>query len=187
MNKLLLPVAGLFFILWSCNPLKYTVDNDYSYDTDFTTYLSYNFLECEIDTSFICSEIQDAIRRQMKARGYKLTSNNDGNPGLLVSYGIIRDQVQYKGYFQPSIERWVNKYDREDTYKPQTYNFGNGMILVSLLDAKTSQLVWRGYASGVLNNKIAKPTNYYRSVVRSIFDQYPLFAAGEKPRKITDL
>ena len=185
MKKRFLFFAVIACFIMGCRSMKYMVDNDYSYDTDFTTYKTYNFLDCEIDTSFICTEIQDAIRRQMKARGYKLTNGDEA--GLLVSYGIISERVQYKGYFQPSLDRWVNKYDSDDTYKPQTYNFGNGMILVSLLDAKSSQLIWRGYAAGVLNNKISKPNNYYRSVVRTIFDQYPLFAAGEKPRKITDM
>ncbi|MCP9769486.1 DUF4136 domain-containing protein [Lacihabitans sp. LS3-19] len=172
------------FGLVGCNSMKLLVDNDYSYDTDFTVYKSYNFLNCEIDTSNICSEIQDAIRRQMKARGYKIT---DENPGLLVSYSIIKDRVGYKGYFQPSMERWVNRYESDETYKVQTFNFGGGMILVSLLDAESSRLIWRGYASGVFNKQVNKPVNYYRSVVRSIFDQYPLFAAGEKPRKITEM
>ncbi len=184
MKKYLLIFACSTVILTGCNSLKYLVDNDYSYDTDFSTYKTYNFLDCEIDTSYICTEIQDAIRRQMKARGYKLTNEN---AGLLVSYGIIPERVQYKGYFQPSLDRWVNKYDSDETYKPQTYNFGSGMILVSLLDAESSQLIWRGYAAGVLNKKVSKPNTYYRSVVRTIFDQYPLFAAGEKPRKILDM
>ena len=167
-----------------CQSMRVLVDNDYSYDTDFTTYKSYNFLNCEIDTSFVCSEIQDAIRRQMRARGYKVVEES---PGLLVSYSIIKERVGYKGYFQPSLDRWVNKYDNEDTYKVQNFNFGGGMILVSLLDAESSRLIWRGYASGVFNKKVNKPVNYYRSVVRSIFDQYPLFAAGEKPRKLNEI
>lgn len=182
-KRILLVLSIIAVSLAGCNSLKLMVDNDYSYDTDFTTYSNYNFLACEVDTSFICTEIQDAIRRQMRARGYKLTEED---PGLLVSYSIIKDRVEYKGYFQPSLDRWVNKYDMEDTYKTQNFNFGGGMILVSLLDAESSQLIWRGYASGVFNKKVKKPVNYYRSVVRTIFDQYPLFAAGETPRRLKD-
>jgi hypothetical protein len=85
------------------------------------------------------------------------------------------------------MDRWVNRYDNDETYKVQNFNFGGGMILVSLLDAESSKLIWRGYASGVFNKKVNKPVNYYRSVVRNIFDQYPLFAAGEKPRRINDI
>lgn len=186
MKKTFILLALVCLGLTSCNSLRLMVDNDYSYDTDFTTYMSYNFLACEIDTSFICTEIQDAIRRQMKARGYQLT---DENPGLLVSYSIIKDRVEYKGYFQPSLDRWVNKYEYEDVYKTQNFNFGGGMILVSLLDAESSRLIWRGYASGVFNSpkRVKKPVNYYRNVVRTIFDQYPLFAAGEKPRRLTEM
>jgi hypothetical protein len=179
---ILLALSSL--VLSSCNSIKLMVDNDYSYETDFTKYKTYNFLNCEIDTSFVCSEIQDAIRRQMKARGYKVVSDA---PGLLVSYSIIRDRVDYKGYFQPSLDRWVNHFDGDDTYKTQNFHFGGGMILVSLLDADSSRLIWRGYASGVFNKQVNKPINYYRSVVRNIFDQYPLFAAGEKPRKIEEI
>lgn len=184
MKKYLLLAMATAMTMLSCNTAKLLVDNDYSYDTDFTTYSSYNFLNCEIDTNDICTEIQDAIRRQMKARGYKM---QDEDPGLLVSYSIIKERVGYKGYFQPSLDRWVNKYENEDVYKVQNYNFGGGMILVSLLDARSSRLIWRGYASGVFNKKVNKPVNYYRSVVRSIFDQYPLFAAGEKPRRIVEM
>ncbi|UBM57320.1 DUF4136 domain-containing protein [Marinilongibacter aquaticus] len=185
MKKIYLLLALFVFGLAGCNSLKLLVDNDYSYDTDFTTYKDYNFLACEIDTSFICTEIQDAIRRQMRARGYRLT---DESPGLLVSYSIIRERVEYKGYNQPTLERWVNKYDFDNTYKTQEFNFGGGMILVSLLDAESSKLIWRGYASGVFNrSKVKKPINYYRNVVRTIFDQYPLFAAGEQPRRLSSL
>lgn len=179
---IVLALSSLVFS--SCNSIKLMVDNDYSYETDFTKYKTYNFLNCEIDTSFVCSEIQDAIRRQMKARGYKVAADA---PGLLVSYSIIRDRVDYKGYFQPSLDRWVNHFDGDDTYKTQNFHFGGGMILVSLLDAESSRLIWRGYASGVFNKQVNKPINYYRSVVRNIFDQYPLFAAGEKPRRIEEL
>jgi len=108
MKKFLLLLAvpiGIF--LSGCSASRLLVDNDYSYDTDFTVYRSYNFLNCEIDTSDICSEIHDAIRRQMKARGYKVS---DEKPDLLVSYSIIKERVGYKGYFQPSMDRWVNRY-----------------------------------------------------------------------------
>ena len=98
MKKIYVLSAFIILALSGCNSLKLMVDNDYSYETDFTKYKTYNFLNCEIDTSFVCSEIQDAIRRQMKARGYKVVSEG---PGLLVSYSIIRDRVDYKGYFQP--------------------------------------------------------------------------------------
>jgi hypothetical protein len=179
MKKIYFLAALMTLGLAGCNSLRLMVDNDYSYDTDFTTYKTYNFLNCEIDTSYICSEIQDAIRRQMQARGYDVA---DEGPGLLVSYSIIQERVNYKGYDQPSLDRWVNRYEYEDTYKAQNYNYGGGMILVSLLDAESSRLIWRGYASGVFSKKVRKPVNYYRNVVRTIFDQYPLFAAGVAPR-----
>jgi hypothetical protein len=183
-KTLLLLSIPLGFLLTGCSASRLLVDNDYSYDTDFTVYRTYNFLNCEIDTSDICTEIHDAVRRQMKARGYKVSEEN---PDLLVSHSIIKERVGYKGYFQPSMDRWVNRYETNEVYKVQNLHFNGGMILVSLLDAESSRLIWRGYAAGVFNRpQSSKGINYYRGVVRSIFDQYPLFAAGEKPRRITE-
>ena len=86
----LILVVFLGVFVGGCQSLRLMVDNDYSYDTDFTVFKSYAFLNCEIDTSDICSEIHDAIRRQMKARGYVL---NEENPDLLVSYSIIKEKT----------------------------------------------------------------------------------------------
>ena len=113
-----------------------------------------------------------------------------GNAEILESeaFHLIVDYSESQGYLINGFPTEIrNRYENDETYKIQTYNFGGGMILVSLLDAESSRLIWRGYASGVFNKQVNKPVNYYRSVVRSIFDQYPLFAAGEKPRKVTEM
>jgi hypothetical protein len=65
------------------------------------------------------------------------------------------------------------------------YALEKGTLIVSLIDASSDQVVWRGYASGILGQEV-NPNNYYRNVVRKIFDQYPLFAKGYDPRRYTE-
>jgi len=158
----------------SCNPArKIFVEHDYSYETNFKTYSSYAFLECERDTGNICTEIYNAIHRQMQARGYKLTTSK---PTLLVNYGIFYDNVRYQGYIQPVIKNWVSTQDQSFKYEPVKYSLDKGTLIVSLIDADSDQVVWRGYAAGIFRNP-NNANNYYRNVVRSIFDQYELFAS----------
>ncbi len=161
---------------------KIFVEHDYSYETNFKDYSTYTFLECERDTNNLCTEIYEAIRRQMQARGYKLTADK---PTLLVNYGIFYDNLRYQGYMQPVIKNWVDTENESFRYEPIKYALDKGTLIVSLIDAKSDQVVWRGYASGIFGLQ-TNPNNYYRNVVRRIFDQYPLFAKGYDPRKYTD-
>lgn len=161
---------------------KIFVEHDYSYETNFKDYSSYSFLECECDTNNLCTEIYEAIRRQMQVRGYKLSADK---PTLLVNYGIFYDNVRYKGFMQPVIKAWVDSQNEGFRYEPVKYALDKGTLMVSLIDADSDQVVWRGYASGIF--KGAETTNnHYRSVVRRIFDQYPLFAKGYNPRRYSE-
>ncbi len=79
---------------------------------------------------------------------------------------------------QPEIENWVQTEDDEVGYDPVKYNLVKGTLIVQLLEAKTHQTVWQGYASGVFNDKTLGSERYLKRAVRSIFDKYKLFADG---------
>ncbi|GAA4445804.1 hypothetical protein GCM10023091_37880 [Ravibacter arvi] len=182
-SRLLVAAAVFVSVLWGCSSArKVFVEHDYSYETNFRDYSTYTFLECERDTNSLCTEIYEAIRRQMQARGYKLTAEA---PTLLVNYGIFYDNLRYQGYMQPVIKTWVDTENDSFRYEPVKYALEKGTLIVSLIDASSDQVVWRGYASGILGAQI-NPNNYYRNVVRKIFDQYPLFAKGYDPRRYTE-
>jgi Domain of unknown function (DUF4136) len=171
-------VACAFAGMMGCNTNRNLfVEHDYSYESTFKSYSSYAFLECERDTGNICTEVYNAIHRQMQARGYKLTGDK---PTLLVNYGIFYENLRYQGYTQPVIKTWVDTRDDSYKYEPIKYSLDKGTLIISLIDAESDQVVWRGYASGIFKNS-NNANNYYRGVVRTIFDQYPLFAEGYEP------
>ena len=166
----LIAAFSVILILAGCSfGRKVFVEHDYSYETNFKDYSTYTFLECERDTNNLCTEIYESIRRQMQARGYKLTAEK---PTL--------------GYMQPVIKTWVDTENDGFRYEPIKYALDKGTLIVSLIDAQSDQVVWRGYASGLFNAGQDNPNNYYRNVVRRIFDQYPLFAKGYDPRRYTE-
>ncbi len=177
-TKISLLVALIVVVGAGCNSSRNLfVEHDYSYESNFKTYSTYSFLECERDTGSVCTEVYSAIHRQMQARGYQLTVSK---PTLLVNYGIFYDNVRYQGYTQPVIKSWIDTQDASFKYEPIKYSLDKGTIIISLIDAETDQIVWRGYAAGIFRN----PNNvasYYRGVVRTIFDQYTLFAEGHEP------
>ena len=156
----------LVIIIAGCSSgRKVFVEHDYSYETNFKDYSSYTFLECERDTNNLCTEIYEAIRRQMQVRGYKLTAEK---PTLLVNYGIFYDNLRYQGYMQPVIKNWVDTENDGFRYEPIKYALDKGTLIVSLIDAESDQVVWRGYASGIFKG-VENSNNHYRSVVRQYF------------------
>ena len=155
------------------------VDNDYRYSTHFKKYQTYAFVDCERDTNILCEDVQQAIQYQMRARGYEFDAQK---ANVFVNFSIYYDRLKYKGYEQPSLINWVSTEDDNYMYRPVKYDLEKGTLMVSMIEAESSEVVWRGYATGIFN-KASSKKNYFKSIVRNIFDQYPLFATSEKPQK----
>jgi hypothetical protein len=169
----------ILFSLSACTKRAF-IDNDYSYQGLFTEYSSFNFMDCpaQLDSMVQCSDLQESIRRQMVSRGFKQVAD----PDLLVTYTIFRNDLRFKGFQQPQIEQWVNVQNEDQaTYKSMTYRLNEGTLLVSLIDTKTYGVIWQGYASKLINDPNVKK-NYYKNIIRSIFDQYPLMSASRVTR-----
>jgi hypothetical protein len=75
-------VLLLVIVIAGCSSgRKVFVEHDYSYETNFKDYSSYTFLECERDTNNLCTEIYEAIRRQMQVRGLQAYSRKTYTAG----------------------------------------------------------------------------------------------------------
>lgn len=163
--------------LLGCLQKRVFVDNDYRYSLGFNNYKMYSFIECDRDTSFLCQDIQQAIESQMSARGYEF---NAQKANLFVNYSIFYDNFRYKGYDQPQLSEYLSTQGNSSTtYKPVSYNLGKGTLIISLIEAQTSEVVWSGYATGIFNENNSKK-NYFKNIVRTIFDEYPLLAGNQK-------
>jgi hypothetical protein len=170
----------LLAVATSCmNESRFLVDYDYSYRGNFKKYSSFTFVDNmpfdDKDSSMNNPIIADAIKNQMELHGYRQTKRK---PSLLVSYKVFYDDLRFQGFVQPEIENWVQTEDDEVGYDPVKYNLVKGTLIVQLLEAKTHQTVWQGYASGVFNDKTLGSERYLKRAVRSIFDKYKLFADG---------
>lgn len=180
MKKLLLLIC-ISVAVGGCQRMKVLVDHDYRFSENFREYATYTFVECERDTNYFCEDIQQAIERQMSARGYEF---NAQQASLYVNFSIYYDRFKYNGYDQPQLVNWlISSQNNSSTYTPVKYQMGKGTLMISLIEASTSEVVWRGYASGIFNDQTQKK-NYFKNIVRTIFDEYPLFASGKERSNI---
>lgn len=97
------------------------------------------------------STVRDAIREDLTAKGFEETSN--GNPDFYVAFYVgLQDRydVESMGYGLPVFHRrgwwgWPGGYD------VWAVPYTQSTVIIDVIDARTNQLVWRGYDTGTLN------------------------------------
>lgn len=179
-NLLILSFIVFLIVISSCMRREYVLEYDYDYKGNFKKYSSFNFMrnaKLEQDSAELAYKpmLEEAIKNRMEVLGYKLSEDK---PRLLVAYSIFYDNMKFRGYMQPELEKWVEKETDEDTYDPIKLELKEGTILVQLIDTKKNNTVWQGYASGVFGYSYANNERHIKRAVRSIFDQYRIMAEG---------
>jgi hypothetical protein len=110
--------------------------------------------------------LKQAIQREMEARGYTLSSEN---PDLLVNAQVLVEERSTNQNYYPSrgLYYWgpVNP-------TPSSTNKKEGDIVIDLIDQNQHQLVWQGYATGVLDTQTKNREEEIRDAVTIIFANY---------------
>jgi hypothetical protein len=111
--------------------------------------------------------IKKAVDMQLQIKGIQFTTDN---PDLRVHYHIIVDNrsavrpAAYGYYYSPYWMR--NQYD--------VYQYREGTLIIDLMDAKNSNLVWRGWGTEVLDtNDIDLTEAVINDAVFKILKRFP--------------
>lgn len=165
----------LFIIISGCYSYReYPVEYDYSYHGKFKKYKTFTFMENQgIDKSMPNTVIQRAIKKRMELQGYRQKSSK---PNLLVSYKIFFDSLNFRGYDQPDIEKWIKSQRVDQEYDPRNYDLRKGTLLIQFYDRKQERAIWQGYATGVYGNIYFDNERQLKVAVRSILDRYQFLA-----------
>ena len=115
------------------------------------------------------STIQSAITSELEGRGYSKTG---GSSDLLISYKVLEKKARVKGY--------VNDYptvvgDREVRQVSDTTSqiTDPGTLFINLIDNKTQEVVWQGYASGLYKeNSFVNDQAEVKEAVNLIFEKF---------------
>jgi len=157
---------------------EYPVEYDYSYHGRFKKYKTFAFMEAGspiVDATLSNDVIEKVIRDRFSVQGYKYRPEK---PNLLVAYKIYYDSLNFRGYDQPDIEKWIkNSSSNEDEkYDEHKYDLRKGTLLIQLYDRKQERSIWQGYATGVYGNIYFNNERQLKIAVRSILDRYKFLA-----------
>ena len=163
-------------ILGACSS-EIRVSTDFDPDYDLNKYSSFGWLKTaniELEQNPLYynelndKRIKSAVQEQLKRKGYMLL---EAKPDLIVHYHIIVDDQSIVttdpfGYFYSPY--WTHLQTTIRQYR-------EGTLIVDIMDPKTNNLIWRGYAVSPIEEVYtsSKIDSLVKIAVAKIFKKFP--------------
>ena len=177
-----LSILALAAALAGCSSLK--VNTEYDPTAPYPSYKTYAWLAAQpgpeqappVRNPIVQAQIQAAVDRELKAKGFTLTSL-DTNPDLLVTvHGWAQNRIEVNnyGYGYTGVYTYGPYRPAMPVSSIEVQNYTDGTMLLDFVDGKTKKLVWRGTASDTFSNPT--PDVVKRTVdeaVRQLMQAYP--------------
>lgn len=155
------------------------VESDKVADQDFSKFKTFDFssmIDSDLETGFYFlndlvfkSQLREAIKEELMGLGYKM---DETNPDLIVTFRVFQEPTSLKGFEGYGPGYWGNTSFRQISDQT-TYDVKAGTLLVSLADRKNAQVVWQGFASGLIDDdQFIKDKATIREAVNLIMDEY---------------
>lgn len=181
MKKLNLLLVGILLAAFGCSN-QFQVYSDYDPTLKILAYKTYRWpakaeMESRVNpllyNELTDKRIREAVDQQLRENGYRLA---DSAAELTVHYHItVKDKVVYSAdlrgdsYGQYWMEGGRN-----------TFRYEEGTLIIDLMDASNRNLIWRGWAVGIINdNKTMLTEDEINEAVVKIFENYPRRRPGK--------
>jgi hypothetical protein len=171
--KNLVSVVLLFAV--GCSP-QFQVYTDYDPQKDVRSFSKFRWLEVQNveagQNPIYYNELNDkriksAVADELKTAGY---SFDKVNADFIVHYHIM---VKDKGVvYTDDLGYCYGKYWMDE--QTHLYQYSEGTIIIDIMDAKTNDLIWRGWAVSVLDYETAEGIHkVIKTSIDKIFVEFP--------------
>ena len=165
--------------LCAANAQSVTVQADEKLDTDFSKFKTFYFssqADAWLDEGVyfmndlhMKAYVRDAVKSELMGLGYELQSQD---PDLIVNFRVFDKPVTLKGFEGYGTSYWGNEQFREPS-DTTSYDVEAGTLLISMADRASGQVVWQGFASGLIeNDAFIKDESKIRQAVNMIFGEF---------------
>ncbi|MDJ1483830.1 DUF4136 domain-containing protein [Cytophagaceae bacterium DM2B3-1] len=156
------------------------VNSDKQLNIDWSKYKTYAWasqVDSKLDPGIyflndlvLKERIRNAVGYEMDGRGYEKVSQS---PDIIVNFRVFDQPTTLKGYTGYGTSYWGSQEVRqpEDT---TSYNVERGTLIVNVIDTKSGETIWRGFASGLMNGTaFNKEEEKIKEAVNLIYQDYP--------------
>jgi hypothetical protein len=164
-----------------------TVKHDFDLDANFRNYSTFDWMaqpkeritdvsQAYAQNPLLDKRVKKAVDRELLAKGLQKQLLN---PDFLIAYHTgVEDRVNLYS-FGYSYWRGSHRFNYYADRDIGVMYYKEGTLIIDFIDFKTKQLIWRGWAVGVVNDIGIVGENPKRinekisSVVKKILDKYP--------------
>ena len=112
--------------------------------------------------------IRHSVDHELRGMRYK---HQTSNPDLLVNFRVFDKPTTIKGFADYGTNYWDSNMSGPANTK--NYEVQAGTLIINLIDAKTGEVVWTGFASGLMDgNVFNKKEDKIMQAVNLIFDNF---------------
>ena len=123
--------------------------------------------------------VREAVQSELQGLGY---TKGQGSADLLVNFRLFDKPVTLRGFEGMGSTYWGTDEVRDPDAVTQ-YDVKAGTLMVHLVDAKKGQVIWQGFASGLIeNDQFVKDPSKVREAVNMIFEEF-----GQRANEYTRL
>lgn len=168
---------GLMALVAACSSVN--IKHDYDSEANFAALKTYAWMAAPSNAtgsvqaalqrnSLLDKRIKESADRQLAAKGY---ATEAGNPDFLVMYHLgAQDKINVTdwGYGYGRYGRWYGGGVEVNQYK-------EGTLILDVIEAKSKQLMWRGFATATLDPNASMKTRKKRldDVMTKILAEFP--------------
>ena len=164
----------------ACAPLS--VSSHIQPGADFSRYRTYDWAPRDAlptgdprldDNPFFDSHVRASVERELASKGYR---REPENPDLL---------VHYHASVQQKVDIYRTDAEAGYSYESAAVQYEEGTLVLDVADARTKQIVWRGWGQsdigGVINDQ-SRMEKRIVEVTREILKRFPLKDSQPAPQ-----
>lgn len=189
----LLGIIGVSLLMVRCTT-SYSVLTDYDRDAEFADYTTFYWADefqqehsnSQADeplfyNTLIKKRLKEAVQREMEGRGYTLSREN---PDLLVNPQVmVEERISGSQNYNPGFYGWW--WYGGPSMNSNISQAKEGDVVIDLVDRQKKQLVWQGYAPGVLETEMKNREETLKNAVTLIFSEYGRRAGEDRTAQVS--
>ena len=136
-----------------CSPMPVKVLTDNNFETqnykayDIVPNEQVDLVNLELDKNTIDKIVTETIDKQMKAKGYKKSTDN---PDILISYYLVTNAktdvfVLNQYYSNLGYQLPPGRSSTRDSLKFGEVTYEEGILIIDIIDAQSKERVWQAY------------------------------------------
>ena len=166
MHKHLCQLAVGLIVLALAGCATYSVKSDFDSSADFTGYSSfaiYDKSNLKDRLPIADQRVERSVRNEMTAKGFRAVT--PGQADLFVAiHGATREKLDVTAYGYGGWHR--RGYVEVDQYQ-------EGTLIIDLIDSRAKEVVWRGSATGAIDDRPGRNEEKVAEVVAAILAKFP--------------